>query len=105
MNETQNQNPLSNQEEMDKLILELKTELSQEKQKAETWKNGKIKTEQSLFEKERVISRLQEDVETLKRENLAQRRIELDHKETKNKNQTLELFTQKLDAKIKEVAK
>ncbi len=104
MNNTETNHPLNNEQDLEKLILDLKTEIQTKEQEVKTWQNGKIKTEQTLFEKEREISRLKEDIEALKRENHRQRRIELDQKETKNKNQALELFTQKLQAKM-EVAK
>jgi len=104
MNENQTKNPLNNEQDLEKLILDLKTEIQTQEQEVKTWQNGKIKTEQILFEKEREISRLKEDIEALRRENHRQRRIDLEQKETKNKNQALELFTQKLQAKM-EVAK
>ena len=101
MTETPNpNNPLNNEQDLEKLILDLKTEIHSKSQEIETWKNGKIKTEQALFEIERKNARLQEDIEALKRENLRQRRIELESQETKQKNDTLALFEQKLQAKM-----
>ncbi|RHZ35795.1 hypothetical protein [endosymbiont GvMRE of Glomus versiforme] len=92
--------PIKNSEDLEKLILDLKTEIQTKNQEIETWKNGKIKTEQSLFEKERENTRLQQDIDALKRENHRQRRIDLDQKETKNKNEFLTEFTKLQQAKI-----
>jgi len=64
-----------------------------------------LKTEQSLAETERKNRTLEEEKEALKRENLRQRKIDLDQKETKQKNQTLALFTQKFQAKMEEARK
>ena len=45
--ENQKITPLKNSEDMEKLIQDLKSELAKEKQETLTWKNSKIKTEQS----------------------------------------------------------
>lgn len=100
MNNTETKNPLNNEQDLEKLILDLKTEIQTKEQEVKTWQNGKIKTEQALFEAERTIARLEEDKEALKRENHRQRRIELDQKETKQSNEFLTNLTQRLDAKI-----
>lgn len=85
-------NPLDTPQDHDKLVLELKTEIQQWKDKAEEWKNAKVKTETDLFNEERKNARLNEENEELKQENMRQRRIDLDKKVTKNKNEFLEKF-------------
>ena len=105
MNENQSKNPLNNNEEHEKLVLDLKQDIQNALTDRDKWKGSYVKVEQTLAETERKLRQTEEEKEALKRENHRQRRIELDQKETKNKNQALELFTQKLDTKIKEVAK
>ena len=102
MNEKEKTNPLNNPEEHDKLVLELKTEITNKTQEVETWKNAKIKVEQQLFEKERENARLLEDKQDLRRQIQAQRRIELDKKETREGNDFLTSLTEKLDKKIEQ---
>ena len=104
MNENQSKNPLNNNEEHEKLVLGLKQDIQEALKEAKKWQGSYVKVEQALAEVERKNRQLEEEKEALKRENHRQRRIELDQKETKNKNQALELFTQKLQAKM-EVAK
>ena len=105
MNENQSKNPLNNNEEHEKLVLDLKQDIQNALNEAKKWQGSYIKIEQALAEEERKSRTLEAKKEALKLENAKQRRIELDQKETKNKNQALELFTQKLNTKIKEVAK
>jgi hypothetical protein len=101
MNEIQQQNnPLQNSEEHEKLVLGLKQDIQNALDEAKKWQGSYVKTEQVLAETERKLRQSEEDKEALKRENHRQRRIELDTKETKNKNQALELFTQKFQAKM-----
>ena len=91
-NNQENQNPLSTPEEHEKLVLGLKEDTQKALQEAKKWKDAFVKKEQDLAETERKLRQSEEDKEALRTENLKQRRIELDQKETKNKNKFLEHF-------------
>jgi len=73
--------PLKNSEDLEKLIQELKTELTNQKQETETWKNSKIKTEETLFEQEKENSRLREECADWKREAHAVRKAQAETKQ------------------------
>ncbi|RHZ35764.1 hypothetical protein [endosymbiont GvMRE of Glomus versiforme] len=100
MNENNQQNPLANSEEHEKLVLGLKQDIQDALAEAKKWQGSYIKIEQSLAETERKNRTLEEEKEALKRENLRQRKIELNQKETKNKNEFLEHFQRLQTAKI-----
>ena len=106
MNETtEKTTPLQNSEEHEKLVLDLKQDIKKALEEAKKWQGSYIKIEQALAEEERKTRTLQAEKEALKLENAKQRRIELETKETKNKNDTLALFEQKFSAKMKEATK
>ena len=92
MNDIEIKNPLSTPEEHEKLVLGLKEDTQKALKEAKKWKDAFVKKEQDLAESERKNRSLAENVEALKSENVRQRRIELDQKETKNKNAVLEHF-------------
>lgn len=101
MNQNQNpNNPLANSEEHEKLVLDLKQDIQNALHEAKKWQGSYIKIEQALAESERQNRTLEAEKEALKLENAKQRRIELETKETKNKNETLALFEQKFQAKL-----
>ena len=93
-------NPLNNNEEHEKLVSELKNDTNQALQAVEKWKGSYVKSEQRVLELERVNRELQNDKEDLRRQIQAQRRIELDKKETREGNQFLDILNQKLDQQI-----
>ena len=86
-------------------MLDLKQDIKKALEEAKKWQGSYIKIEQALAEEERKTRTLQAEKEALKLENAKQRRIELETKETKNKNDTLALFEQKFSAKMKEATK
>ena len=92
--------PLKNSEEHEKLVLDLKQDIQNALHEAKKWQGSYIKIEQALAEEERKTRTLEAEKESLKLENAKQRRIELESKETKQKNDTLDLFTQKFQAKM-----
>ena len=97
--------PLQNSEDHEKLVLDLKQDIQNAVKEAKSWQGSYIKIEQALAEEERKNRTLQAEKEALKLENAKQRRIELDTKETKQKNDTIALFTQKFQAKMEEARK
>ena len=100
MNENQSKNPLNNNEEHEKLVLDLKQDIQNALNEAKKWQGSYIKIEQALAEEERKSRTLEAKKEALKLENAKQRRIELDQKETKQSNDTLSLFKQAFKAKM-----
>ena len=92
MNEPEIKNPLSTPEEHEKLVLGLKEDTQKALKEARKWKDAFDKKEKDLAESERKKRSLAENVEALKSENVRQRKIELNQKETKNKNAVLEHF-------------
>ena len=99
-NSNEIKNPLNNNEEHEKLVLDLKQDIQNALTDRDKWKGSYVKVEQTLAETERRLRQTEEEKEALKRENHRQRRIELDQKETKQGNEFLTTLTQKLDAKI-----
>jgi len=99
-NPNETQNPLNNNEEHEKLVLDLKQDIQNALTDRDKWKGSYVKVEQTLAETERKLRQTEEEKEALKRENHRQRRIELDQKETKQTSEFLTTLTQKLDAKI-----
>jgi hypothetical protein len=79
-------NPLSTPEEHEKLVLGLKEDTQKALKEAKKWKDAFVKKEQELAESERQNRGLAENVEALKSENVRQRKIELNQKETKATN-------------------
>lgn len=101
MTENQNQNnPLKNSEEHEKLIQEYEAKIAQEKAAKEKWKNAYLKSEQGRLEINQAKERTEEERDDWKRQAYQARKIELETKETKQKNDTLTLFTQKFQAKM-----
>ncbi|CAH1764425.1 20233_t:CDS:2 [Entrophospora sp. SA101] len=95
-NTNETKNPLNNNEEHEKLVLDLKQDIQNALTDRDKWKGSYVKVEQTLAETERKLRQTEEEKESLKRENHRQRRIELDQKETKQGNEFLTTLTQKI---------
>lgn len=85
-NNQQKITPLQNSEEHEKLIQEYEAKIEQEKTDKEKWKNTYLKSEQERLAIKKALERTEEDKDDLKRQLVAQRKIELEQKHTKSQN-------------------
>lgn len=99
MNDQPKITPLQNSEDHQKIVQALEAEIETKKSKAEEWKNAYLKSEQERLAIKKTLERAEEDKDDLKRQLVAQRRIELDHKQTKQTNDFLSEFTKLQEAK------
>ena len=86
MNDPEKITPLQNSEDHEKIISGLEAEIEAKKQKAEEWKNAYLKSEQERLTIKKALERTEEDKDDLKRQLVAQRKIELEQKHTKSQN-------------------
>lgn len=101
MNENnETKNPLANSEEHEKLISEYEAKIALEKADKEKWKNSYLKSEQTRLELTKQKERTEEERDDWKRQAFANRKIELEKKETQAKNEALHIFTQKLENRL-----
>jgi len=84
--------PLQNSEEHQKLVQNFEEEKLTLKSKAEEWKNAYLKSEQDKLTISKQLEREQEEKDDWKREAFSSRKVELEKKDTKNKNEFLEKF-------------
>ena len=92
--------PLQNSEDHEKLIQEYEAKIEQEKTDKEKWKNTYLKSEQERLAIKKTLERAEEDKDDLKRQLVAQRKIELEQKQTKQTNDFLTEFNKLQQAKI-----
>ncbi|RHZ37373.1 hypothetical protein [endosymbiont GvMRE of Glomus versiforme] len=100
MNENNQINPLKNSEDYEKLKNDYEAEILKQKGKAEQWKNTAIKSDEASLAKDKIIERLEVERDDWKKEARRNCLIELNQKETKNKNEFLEHFQRLQTAKI-----
>ena len=92
--------PPQNSEDHQKLIQEYEAKIEQEKTDKEKWKNTYLKSEQERLAIKKALERAEEDKDDLKRQLVAQRKIELEQKQTKETNDFLTEFNKLQSAKV-----
>lgn len=98
-NQNEKITPLKNSEDHNRLVAEFEAEIEKHKQETLDWKNACIKKDDTILEKNKVIERLEEDVDTWKKETHAARRIQQESKHTKEQNDFLTEFNKLQEAK------
>jgi hypothetical protein len=85
MTNTEKITPLQNSEEHQKIVADLETEISTKQAKVEEWKNAYLKSEQERLGLKKALERTAEEKEDWKREASAARKVQLETKEVKEK--------------------